>query len=302
MSQYTVNLHLTPEMPDVCLSFVLLFTIFIIVVTQKLVLQQSKNVYGNHIALSFYSILLGKYCSFSCNICTLQNTWNRKYLNLFTSPFPSLFYNSKFLTLSSHGLALSPYLFLFYFLSSSLLNFLNSPTHTIYIYSYFLFLLFIFPFPNNLLLIYLFSLVFPTADPVLMLSCSLVFPTADHVLMLSCSSVFPTADPVLMFSCSLVFPIADPVLMLSCFPYCISCSHDLVFSCSPYCRPCSPVLPSANRSLSFSPYCRSCSHALLFSCFPYCRPCCHPLLFSCFPYCRSCSHALLFSLLYILFL
>ena len=31
-------------MPDVCLSFVLLFTIFIIVVTQKLVLQQSKNV------------------------------------------------------------------------------------------------------------------------------------------------------------------------------------------------------------------------------------------------------------------
>ena len=29
---------------DVCLSFVLLFTIFIIVVTQKLVLQQSKNV------------------------------------------------------------------------------------------------------------------------------------------------------------------------------------------------------------------------------------------------------------------
>jgi len=38
-----VNLHLTPEMPDICLSFVLLFTIFIIVVTQKLVLQQSKN-------------------------------------------------------------------------------------------------------------------------------------------------------------------------------------------------------------------------------------------------------------------
>ena len=31
-------------MPDVCLSFVLLFTIFITVVTQKLVLQQSKNV------------------------------------------------------------------------------------------------------------------------------------------------------------------------------------------------------------------------------------------------------------------
>ena len=31
-------------MPDVCLSFVLLFTSFIIVVTQKLVLQQSKNV------------------------------------------------------------------------------------------------------------------------------------------------------------------------------------------------------------------------------------------------------------------
>ena len=31
-------------MPDVCLSFVLLFTIFIIVATQKLVLQQYKNV------------------------------------------------------------------------------------------------------------------------------------------------------------------------------------------------------------------------------------------------------------------
>ena len=31
----------TPEMPDVCLSFVLLLPIFIIVVTQKLVLQQS---------------------------------------------------------------------------------------------------------------------------------------------------------------------------------------------------------------------------------------------------------------------
>ena len=39
-----MNLHLTPEMPDVCLSFVLLFKIFIIVVTLKLVLQQSKNV------------------------------------------------------------------------------------------------------------------------------------------------------------------------------------------------------------------------------------------------------------------
>ena len=39
-----MNLHLTPEMPDVCLSLVLLFTIFMIVVTQKLVLQQSKNV------------------------------------------------------------------------------------------------------------------------------------------------------------------------------------------------------------------------------------------------------------------
>ena len=32
------------DAPDVCLSFVLLFTIIIIVVTQKLVLQQSKNV------------------------------------------------------------------------------------------------------------------------------------------------------------------------------------------------------------------------------------------------------------------
>ena len=39
----------TPEMRDVCLSLVLLFTIFIIVVTQKLVLQQSKNVTTNPI-------------------------------------------------------------------------------------------------------------------------------------------------------------------------------------------------------------------------------------------------------------
>ena len=31
-------------MPDVCFSFVLLFAIFIIVLTQTLVLQQSKNV------------------------------------------------------------------------------------------------------------------------------------------------------------------------------------------------------------------------------------------------------------------
>ena len=39
-----MNLHLTPERPDVCSSFVLLFTIFIIVITQKLVLQHSKYV------------------------------------------------------------------------------------------------------------------------------------------------------------------------------------------------------------------------------------------------------------------
>ena len=39
-----VNFYQTSEMPDVCLSFVLLFTIFIIVVMQKLVLQRSKNV------------------------------------------------------------------------------------------------------------------------------------------------------------------------------------------------------------------------------------------------------------------
>ena len=38
-----MNLHLTPDMPYICLSFVL-FTIFIIVVTQKLILQQFKNV------------------------------------------------------------------------------------------------------------------------------------------------------------------------------------------------------------------------------------------------------------------
>ena len=63
----------TPEMPDVCLSFVLLFTIFIIVVTQKLVLQQSKKrhskLYGNPIAPSFYSILLGlKYIIFALKV------------------------------------------------------------------------------------------------------------------------------------------------------------------------------------------------------------------------------------------
>ena len=57
----------------VCLSFVLLFTIFIIVVTQKLVLQQSKKrhskVYGNPIAPSFYSILLGlKYIIFALKV------------------------------------------------------------------------------------------------------------------------------------------------------------------------------------------------------------------------------------------
>ena len=51
----------------------LLFTIFIIVVTQKLVLQQSKKrhskVYGNPIAPSFYSILLGlKYIIFALKV------------------------------------------------------------------------------------------------------------------------------------------------------------------------------------------------------------------------------------------
>ena len=35
------------DAPDVCLSFVLLFTIFVIVVMQKQVLQQSKNVTAN---------------------------------------------------------------------------------------------------------------------------------------------------------------------------------------------------------------------------------------------------------------
>ena len=58
---------------DVCLLFALLFTIFIIVVTQKLVLQQSKKrhskVYGNPIAPSFYSILLAlKYIIFALKV------------------------------------------------------------------------------------------------------------------------------------------------------------------------------------------------------------------------------------------
>jgi len=55
----------TPEMSDVCLSFVLLFTIFIFVVTQKLVIQQSKNVTAKWTEtlspLSFYSIFPCKF-------------------------------------------------------------------------------------------------------------------------------------------------------------------------------------------------------------------------------------------------
>ena len=46
-------------MPDVCLFFVLLFTIFIIVVTQKLVLQRSKNVTAKCTETSLYSVLFG---------------------------------------------------------------------------------------------------------------------------------------------------------------------------------------------------------------------------------------------------
>ena len=41
---YGESLSNARDAPNVCLSFVLLFTIFIIVVTQTLVLQQSKNV------------------------------------------------------------------------------------------------------------------------------------------------------------------------------------------------------------------------------------------------------------------
>ena len=44
------------EMPDVCLSFVLMFTIFIIVVTQKLILSYTK-VYGKPFAPSLYSCI-----------------------------------------------------------------------------------------------------------------------------------------------------------------------------------------------------------------------------------------------------
>ena len=50
-------------MPDVCLFFVLLFTIFIIVVTQKTsstaVQKRHSKVYGKPIAPSLYSILFG---------------------------------------------------------------------------------------------------------------------------------------------------------------------------------------------------------------------------------------------------
>ena len=49
------------DAPDVCLSFVLLFTIFIIVVTQtnsSAVQKHHSKVYGTPIAPSFYSILL----------------------------------------------------------------------------------------------------------------------------------------------------------------------------------------------------------------------------------------------------
>ena len=57
------------DAPNVCLSFVLLFTIFIIVVTQKLVLQQSKNVTAKCtetlLPPSLFSILLGRRNGFS---------------------------------------------------------------------------------------------------------------------------------------------------------------------------------------------------------------------------------------------
>ena len=55
-----MNLVETPEMPDVCLSFVLLFTIFIIVELRKTsslaVQKRHIKVYGKPIAPSLFSI------------------------------------------------------------------------------------------------------------------------------------------------------------------------------------------------------------------------------------------------------
>ena len=64
-------------MPDVCLFFVLLFTIFIIVVAQKLVLQRSKNVrkvYGKPIAPSLYSILFASDDANRSTVCTKESS------------------------------------------------------------------------------------------------------------------------------------------------------------------------------------------------------------------------------------
>ena len=82
--------------PNVCLSFVLLFTIFIIVVTQKLVLQQSKNVTAKCTEI----LLPPPYIQFSLAInnlcqrlfikapmwrkCRLLSTWTMKSGNYVT--------------------------------------------------------------------------------------------------------------------------------------------------------------------------------------------------------------------------
>ena len=83
-SRFNVNKHVlvygessfnAPEMPDVCLSFVLLFTIFIFGCYAKInspaVQNRHCKVYGNPIAPSFYSILLGS--SFRLHPTGVQN-------------------------------------------------------------------------------------------------------------------------------------------------------------------------------------------------------------------------------------
>ena len=60
------------DAPNVCLSFVLLFTIFIIDVTQKLVLQQPKNV-----TAKFMETLLPPPCiQFSLDLPQSLPCWN----------------------------------------------------------------------------------------------------------------------------------------------------------------------------------------------------------------------------------
>ena len=79
-------------MPDICLFFVLLFTIFIIVVTQKLVLQRSKNVTAKCTEnLSpppciLYS-LVGIINNLQCNISPHTQWHNKHYVHFLFSEF-----------------------------------------------------------------------------------------------------------------------------------------------------------------------------------------------------------------------